>query len=217
MQHKWLQTIRSSISNTGHLLDLGGVTNAEYHRFLPVNKEQIIIWNLAPDTKPNAIVDLDEVAAYPRFPENCHTILAFNLLEHLYRPLDLITWAAMPLPSGGNLLISVPFIYPIHPSPSDYWRMTPELFERFFSELKKTDAIEGKLEALPLSEDLRDTTVLVTSTLFKSHALHRLLAMCIEGFAKFISAVASTIGFSGQIRMRARTYPSAIGVVSTKK
>jgi SAM-dependent methyltransferase len=49
-----------------------------------------------------------------------------QVLEHVTRPLDVAREMIRVTKPGGLLYVSVPFIYPYHPSPGDYTRWTRE-------------------------------------------------------------------------------------------
>jgi SAM-dependent methyltransferase len=52
------------------------------------------------------------------------TILCTEVLEHTRRPQQVVQEFARVLKPGGYLLLTVPFIYPVHEAPHDYWRFT---------------------------------------------------------------------------------------------
>lgn len=52
------------------------------------------------------------------------TILCTEVLEHTRQPVQVMHEVARLLKPGGHLILSVPFIYPIHEAPHDYWRFT---------------------------------------------------------------------------------------------
>lgn len=53
-----------------------------------------------------------------------NTIVSTETLEHVTEPWTAIMRMARWLAPGGRMLISVPFSFPFHPYPQDYWRMT---------------------------------------------------------------------------------------------
>ncbi|MGE4234263.1 MAG: hypothetical protein AB7F43_13120 [Bacteriovoracia bacterium] len=192
--------------------------NAEYHAILGLDSSRVLTWNLEPALNPSAIVDLDQVRSFPEFPKNCNTVLAFNLLEHLYDPLRVMEWVCKNLPPNGIFIILNPFLYPIHPSPNDYWRMTPQMFERFFSEINKD--YEGTWQVKPLGEDLRELTAIATAPLFKSGLTKRVLANLAETTALLASASAKFFGGSvtkNKLTAWAKNNPPAIGVLWKKQ
>ncbi len=52
------------------------------------------------------------------------TILCTEVLEHTRAPWHVMAEFARLLRPGGHILLSVPFIYPMHEPPHDYWRFT---------------------------------------------------------------------------------------------
>lgn len=61
------------------------------------------------------------------FPDHEYdSVVCFQVLEHVPRPWAVVTEASRVLKSGGFLLATVPFIFPHHPSPTDYYRYTHE-------------------------------------------------------------------------------------------
>lgn len=49
-----------------------------------------------------------------------------QVLEHVRRPLNAVSNLRSALSPGGALVVSVPFIFHIHPTPLDCWRWTPQ-------------------------------------------------------------------------------------------
>ncbi len=76
---------------------------------------------------PHGISRADIICPAERLPfarESFDTILCTEVLEHTTDPLTVIKECARVLKPGGHLLLSVPFIYPIHEPPYDHWRFT---------------------------------------------------------------------------------------------
>jgi SAM-dependent methyltransferase len=69
----------------------------------------------------------DVVCQAERLPfasESFDTVLCTEVLEHCRQPFHALMECARVLRPAGHLLLSVPFIYPVHESPHDYWRFT---------------------------------------------------------------------------------------------
>jgi SAM-dependent methyltransferase len=59
------------------------------------------------------------------FPDACFdTILMLDVLEHVTEPHAAMREASRVLRSGGRLLLTIPFAYPLHDQPYDYQRFT---------------------------------------------------------------------------------------------
>lgn len=56
-----------------------------------------------------------------------------SVLEHSRRPWLLAANLERLLLPGGTIFVSVPFCWPVHSYPSDYFRMTPEGLKSLFS------------------------------------------------------------------------------------
>lgn len=217
LQYDWLAQISKEVGPKARVLDLGGVKNAEYHRIVNASVENIIVWNLSPKTSPDELVNLDDIPSLPQFPENTDVVLLMNVLEHLYRPLDLLDWVGRGLPSGGKIIASTPFCYPVHESPNDYWRLTPQAYARFFEELGNKNGIHGQLSVTPLAEDWREAASLITTPLFFGKAPGRLAASLIEAAFSGGSKLVAALGGETRLKRWAQSNAPAIGVLWVKE
>lgn len=73
------------------------------------------------DARPNVFAD-----AYmlPFADGAFDTVLLLEVLEHLSAPANAIHEACRVLAKGGRLIVTTPFLYPIHDAPGDYHRWT---------------------------------------------------------------------------------------------
>lgn len=62
--------------------------------------------------------------ALPLADQSVDTVLLVEVAEHLAAPGTALAEIARVLRPGGRLLMSVPFLYPIHDAPHDYQRWT---------------------------------------------------------------------------------------------
>jgi SAM-dependent methyltransferase len=53
-------------------------------------------------------------------------VACLAVLEHVEDPLKAIAELYRVLKPGGKIWVEVPFNQPYHPSPGDYWRVTPD-------------------------------------------------------------------------------------------
>lgn len=77
--------------------------------------------------RPDLIADADRL---PIADSAVQTVLLFEVLEHLRRPADALAECARVLAPGGTMLLSMPFLYPVHDAPSDFQRLTRYGLER---------------------------------------------------------------------------------------
>lgn len=68
-------------------------------------------------------------------------VLCISVLEHLEDPPRAIKEMERVLRVGGRIIVSVPFMFPIHDSPDDYWRFTKFGLKKLFSKGWKIEKI----------------------------------------------------------------------------
>jgi 2-polyprenyl-3-methyl-5-hydroxy-6-metoxy-1,4-benzoquinol methylase len=97
----------------GKVLDIGGAKNNKRGNFNPP-LDKVISWqyvNTNPQTQPDFCCDAANISADDgRFD----TIVMTELLEYVQEPLMVLKEAFRILKPGGKLLLSVPFLCPVH-------------------------------------------------------------------------------------------------------
>jgi SAM-dependent methyltransferase len=73
------------------------------------------------EARPDVFADAQRL---PFRDGSVDTILATELIEHLPRPQEFLREARRLLRTGGTLIISAPFLEPLHEEPRDYRRFT---------------------------------------------------------------------------------------------
>lgn len=104
----------------GRLLDVGcgNQPYAAWHRPLV---DTVVAADVAP------VASLDAVAAAGRLPfrSGCFdTVLSTQVLEHVEDPQRAVAEAHRVLRPHGHLIVTVPFLYPVHEEPYDFQRFT---------------------------------------------------------------------------------------------
>ncbi len=127
-EHETLKSIRLD----GNILDLGGDTRSAY-RNLFQGDFKITTVNLSKDSGADIVHDLEQ-APLPVSSESFEGVLLMNVLEHIYHAQQLLRESFRVVKPGGIIIIAVPFLFPIHPSPRDYWRFTDEALRRMLEE-----------------------------------------------------------------------------------
>ncbi len=115
------------------VLDVGS-GGSSYGRFFP-NRLTV---DIDPARQPDIVAD---ASSLPFKDGEFEVILCTEVLEHVKNPFEIEKEFYRVLKSGGRLILTTRFVYPIHDSPHDYWRYTKyglkELFKRWrFVELK---------------------------------------------------------------------------------
>lgn len=106
------------------VLDLGGTKTEKRGAFdLAAYPLESTYANLGHEKQPDVQAD---AALLPFAPGSFDVVICAELLEHVADPAPVLaqTWRA--LRPGGQLLISVPFLYRIHGHPYDYGRYTDQ-------------------------------------------------------------------------------------------
>lgn len=70
---------------------------------------------------PDVIGDLCQL---PIATESLDAVVALEVLEHVMNPIDACREIVRVLKPGGYLVLSTPFMFPIHDKPHDYFRFT---------------------------------------------------------------------------------------------
>jgi SAM-dependent methyltransferase len=123
------QLIATRVFVTGDVLDLGGGASASYRAYLPGSNYRLTSVDISEQGSPDVLLDL-ETSPLPFAARSFDTILAFNLLEHIYNHDHVLEEAARVLRHDGTFYLWVPFLIGYHPDPEDYFRYTRSCLER---------------------------------------------------------------------------------------
>lgn len=138
---------------SGLLLDLG----CGFVPLYGVYKEHIqdnvcVDWENTLHPSPHLDCTSDLNGALPLPDAHFDTVLLTDVLEHLHDPARLLSEVARVLKAGGKLILGVPFLYPIHEAPHDYYRYTEYALRRFCEKggmsVLALDAFGGLAETL---------------------------------------------------------------------
>lgn len=80
-------------------------------------------------------------------------IVCSEVLEHLHNPQQAVKEMARILQDGGNLILTMPFVYPLHEAPYDFQRFTAyglEVLFRPYFEIKEIRALFSEEETLAI-------------------------------------------------------------------
>lgn len=131
-EHEALKTL----SLSGNVLDLGGEKDAEYLSHI-TGTFSVTAVNTDAHAKPDVVHDLEELLPFP--DASYDHVLLVNVLEHIFNYRQLLAEAVRVVRPGGQIIVVVPFLFPVHPSPQDFWRFTSMALKREGERLKLVD------------------------------------------------------------------------------
>ena len=124
---------------TGNLVDLGcGIKPYE-----DIFKVQVINY-IGVDYKPTMVANYQELTKADLFSDCCNTglgsesfdtVLCTQVMEHVYDFGNLAQETYRLLKKGGYAIFTIPFLWPIHAEPNDFFRFTQYSIEEIFNKL----------------------------------------------------------------------------------
>ena len=117
--------------------------------------------NIDPDRQPETVGD---VHALPFDDGSYTTVLCTEVLEHCHTPQLAIAEMGRVLTSGGVLILTTRFVYPLHDIPQDYFRYTKYGLQHLFkgwdiveltSETKTFSALAALTQRVGFQTELR--------------------------------------------------------------
>jgi len=109
-----------------YILDIGGNKTGKRGVFnIEVFEHRVVYLNLSPQKFPDIVAD---AAALPFGNNVFDAVICSELFEHIYNFQDVLAETLRVLKPNGVMLATVPFMYPQHPDPNDYFRYTKQFF-----------------------------------------------------------------------------------------
>lgn len=122
----------SKLNLNGSIVDFGGSKKSGYQNlikgnniFTTVNISEEYSYDIYENLEENFINLKDKIFDHA---------LAINFLEHIYNYKNFIKNASFIIKTNGKFIITVPFLFKVHGSPSDYHRYTPYAFKKVLEE-----------------------------------------------------------------------------------
>lgn len=115
------------------ILDIGGKKTHKRGLFdIEKSGSEVKYVNIDRSTNPDIYSDATDV---PLPNSSCDIIIMGELLEHVPNPRNVLGEAYRLLRSDGLVLITVPFLYPVHADPYDFGRYTDYFWEKTLKEI----------------------------------------------------------------------------------
>jgi len=118
---------------SGVVLDVGAKA-APYRQYVPADR--YLRLDIDPARQPDICCDLHELDWKG---EPFDTVLALEVLEHLYDPQRAIDRIHAALKPGGVCILSTRFMYRYHPDPQDHYRFTWDSLRYLFRNFRHVE------------------------------------------------------------------------------
>lgn len=123
--YEFIDSHLKSITSGMSVLNVGasGEVGSRLSRALTQNNTGIdlVSTDIDPERNPDIVCDVCDMP----FPDNSFdAVFLIEVLEHVHNPPKALSEIYRVLKPGGTLIFSVPFIFPLHDRPGDYFRFT---------------------------------------------------------------------------------------------
>ncbi len=128
------------------VLEVGGATNSL--------KEHCEASNVFVRTDIQAGLGVDRVEDVTRMSfgdASFDVVLLSNVLEHVFEHRKAVDECYRVLSPGGTLVLVVPFLYPLHDVPGDYWRFTEFTLERLLERFSRRELFVAGWRRFPFA------------------------------------------------------------------
>lgn len=121
--YEFLTTEFRAIPDGARVLTVGsgGEVNRMLDELTHGRSVTIVSSDIDPDRRPDLVAD---ICTDLLEPEAYDVIVMAEVLEHTHSPKDAMSNLLRGLRPGGRLLLTTPFLFPIHDRPYDYYRFT---------------------------------------------------------------------------------------------
>lgn len=110
----------------GKVLDFGGGGKADYHSVALFEEYESV--NIDETMEPTWVTEAGKPIPCPE--DYYDVVLSLNTLEHIYDARFALGEMHKVLKKGGKLVCAIPFLFPIHAYPHDFFRPTDQWWEQ---------------------------------------------------------------------------------------
>lgn len=125
----------------------GGEVNLLLSQYSRINSFELVSFDIEKSREPDILGD---ICTFDFAEEKYDYVVIVEVLEHLHSPHLAIKNINNILNKGGKIILTVPFIFPIHERPYDYFRYTKYGLEFLFKDFEnlKINERNSWLEAI---------------------------------------------------------------------
>ncbi|MEL6369331.1 MAG: hypothetical protein AAFR03_01315 [Pseudomonadota bacterium] len=123
LQNLWLE--KYPFTPGGRVLDIGAKpTNSKMPTFLTGKSVDY----LNSDTDEAGTISVDITDPPPKTLKKYNTVLILNVLEHVFDIDAAFRFLKAAAERNGDIVVIVPYAYPFHRAPADYWRLSKDWY-----------------------------------------------------------------------------------------
>lgn len=138
-----IETVKSCLTVGQHsvVVSVGGYgpVDIEIRNFVIARGGKFVTYDIDPSHNPDILGDVTNIqlvlAQRDLTPD---TIIALEVMEHVVNPAQAVASCYLALSEHSRLILSTPWIIPIHDRPHDYYRFTPAALRTFLKDFDHT-------------------------------------------------------------------------------
>jgi SAM-dependent methyltransferase len=128
----FVQRVAAATAPGASVLDVGA-GNAPYRELFAHCRYLTTDWTHSVHERSRDVDFVASAEALPLEDEAVDAVLLTQVLEHVSDPAAVLRETARVLRPGGNVCITVPFVWELHELPHDFWRYTPASLEQLLT------------------------------------------------------------------------------------
>jgi|SRR3989344_2154220 len=156
LKRKSIETFAKSIKNK-KILEIGSgkKDKSKYHYSTKnfFDKSNTFIQSDINPEYGHKVIDVTKM----KYKEEFDIIICISVLEHVYNFDKAVKNLYNSLKSGGILILYLPFLYPLHDEPHDYWRFTEHSIRRLLKDFSKVKIKYSGIRSYPLTYFIKST------------------------------------------------------------
>ena len=129
---------------------------------------RMVTVDIDPSVRPDIVADAHDLHMIPS--ESADGVLVISVLHHCKKPWVVVPELYRILKPGGIIYANIPFMFPFHVDPDDYWRVSHHGVDVLFEQFEKIDSGYNRGPASSMTELLVHFNALLFS--FGSRTLY---------------------------------------------